>query len=281
MQKHFTVKTSDDVNLQGYSWEPEENKKVKAVMVIIHGLGEHMNRYHNLGKSFATHGIAVFGMDLRGHGNSPGKRGHTAPRSQILDDVDTLCRTTQAVFPDVPLFIYGHSMGGNIGLHHRLLGKFRPKGYIITSPWIILYNKISGIQVFALRLLSKIMPDLCIKNGLDTKNLSSDESQIDCSTDELYHQYVSIQTTLDCSDAALEILESSNNGLGDVLLLHGTDDHICSIDGSKAFMKNAPDSCTFIQWEGSYHELHHDKDREKVKETIKAWILDSRTRVTR
>ena len=144
MLNEFILNTTDKTKLQGFSWEPDNKDSVKAVMIIIHGLGEHMKRYGELAENLASQGVGVFGMDLRGHGKSPGKRGHTAPRDLILKDVDSLCETIQNIYPEAPLFIYGHSMGGNIGLQHRLSGKFRPRGYIITSPWIILYNQMSG-----------------------------------------------------------------------------------------------------------------------------------------
>lgn len=274
MMNNFILNTADGTKLQGYSWEPDSKDSIRAVVVIIHGLGEHMKRYIELADNLASQGIGVFGIDLRGHGKSPGKRGHTAPRSLILDDVDSFCMMAHNIHPNAPLFVYGHSMGGNIALHHRLYGKFRPRGYIITSPWITLYNEISGSKVFVIRLLSKIVPDLCIKNGLDTKELSGDQSQIDVERDGLYHGYVSVKTGLDCFESAKEILEKAHEEHEELLLLHGTEDHICSIEGSRAFIKNAPDTCTYIEWEGCYHELHHDKDREKVRETIQNWILE-------
>ncbi|NLB78320.1 MAG: alpha/beta hydrolase [Clostridiaceae bacterium] len=274
MLNEFILNTTDKTKLQGFSWEPDNKDSVKAVMIIIHGLGEHMKRYGELAENLASQGVGVFGMDLRGHGKSPGKRGHTAPRDLILKDVDSLCETIQNIYPEAPLFIYGHSMGGNIGLQHRLCGKFRPRGYIITSPWIILYNQISGFKLLASKLLSRIVPDLCVKNGLDTKELSSDQSQIDCDRDSLYHDYVSVKTGLDCFESAKEILNKAHEEHEELLLLHGTEDHVCSIEGSRAFIKNIPVSCTYIEWEGCYHELHHDIEREKVRETIQNWILE-------
>lgn len=274
MMREFIFEGAKRTKLQGFAREPEKKDSVKALVVIVHGLGEHTMRYGELAENLVRQGICVYSMDLRGHGKSPGKRGHTAPRAVILEDVDILCRVAQNDYADSPLFIYGHSMGGNIGLYHRLYGKFRPRGYIITSPWITLYNQLSGSTVAVMKILSKIAPGLCIKNNLDTKDLSSDQSQIDCDTDPMYHGYVSIQTGLDCFEGAREILRQSNMDKEDLLLLHGSEDHICSVEGSRDFMKNAAESCTYIEWEGNYHELHHDKDRERVTGAIADWILE-------
>ncbi|MGI6623359.1 MAG: alpha/beta hydrolase [Clostridiaceae bacterium] len=274
MLREFSFEGAQNARLQGYVLEPESNVPVKALMVIIHGLGEHAGRYFKYAEAFTRQGICIYAMDLRGHGKSPGKRGHTAPRRLILEDVDILCRIAIKDFPNTPLFIYGHSMGGNIGLYHRLHGKFRPKGYIITSPWITLYKQLSGPTIALMKIISKFTPNLCIRNNLDIKDLSSDQSQIDAGTDPLYHGYVSVQTGLDCFEGAREILRNSYMGKEDLLLLHGIDDHICSVEGSRLFMKNAPKSCTYVEFEKNYHELHHDKDRERVAQAVSHWIWE-------
>lgn len=271
--KEFKLDVSDGLKLQAYTWEPENKETVKALVIIVHGIGEHANCYDEYARYFSFQGISVFSMDLRGHGRSPGKRGHTAPRANVLKDIDSLCEIARKTYPKKPLFIYGHSMGGNIGLSHRLYGGVRPRGYIITSPWITLYNRIPGIKILALRAASKIKPDFCIKNGIDSSGITSDKSQV-VHGDPLAHSYISLQTALDCYDLAKKILETSHEEHGELLLLHSTDDTICSIEGSRDFMKHARASCSFIEWEGSRHELQHDKDRETVREVIRDWIVD-------
>lgn len=272
MLREFLLDVGDGTKLQGYVWEPENNKTVKALAVIIHGLGEHAAKYDEYARYFVSQGIAVFSMDLRGHGKSPGKRGHTSPRSRILSDIDNLCETASKEYPGIPLFIYGHSMGGNLGLDHRIEGTRKPAGYIITSPWIRLHRKVSLLQAVALRVLTRIKPDFCIDNGIKSSSLSSDESQI-VHGDPLAHRLVSISTVLDCYDASEKILRNSHKDYGELLLLHGTEDFVCSIEGSRDFMKHASALCTYREWEGCRHELQHDKDRETVREYISDWIL--------
>lgn len=274
MLREFLFDGAQNTKLQGYALEPDDKASARAILVVIHGIGEHFGRYLEYVQDFVRQGIPVYAMDLRGHGKSPGKRGHTAPRNLILEDVDNLCRLAEKEYPNVPLFIYGHSMGGNIGLYHRLHGKYRPRGYIITSPWITLYKEVPAFTVFAMKVVSKIAPQLCIRNKLDLKDLSSDESKIECVKDPLCHGYISAQTALDCYYGAMEILEKADIEKEDLLLLHGSDDHICSVEGSRAFMKKAPKSCTYIEYENNYHELHHDKARKQVSEAVLSWISE-------
>jgi alpha-beta hydrolase superfamily lysophospholipase len=165
-------------------------------------------------------------------------------------------------------------MGGNIGLYHRLYGKFRPKGYIISSPWIVLYNQLSGFTVASMKILSKFAPKLGIKSSINIKDLSSDQSMIPSEPDPLCHGYISVLTGVECYEGAKEILRNSSIEKEDLLLIHGSADNICSVEGSRLFMKNAPKSCTYVEFEGNYHELHYDKDRDRVAETVKNWVWE-------
>lgn len=275
MPKEFQLTAGDGTQLVSYLWEPE-GQGVKACVVIVHGLGEHAMRFDEYAAFFASKGIAVFSMDLRGHGKSPGKRGHTAPRSRILEDVDFLCYHAEKTYPGIPVFIYGHSMGGNIGLAHRLYGAYRPKGYVITSPWLILYKPIPPFKVALMKLLSKIKPDLCIKSNIESGNITSDEAEAAIHrADTAKHGFVSIQTGVDCENYAGEILKRAGEDHERLLLMHGADDHICSIDASRKFMEKAGNGCMYREWQNCRHELQHDVRRDAVKTVILDWVLEN------
>lgn len=274
MPKEFLLTTGDGVQLASYLWEPSEEPGVKACVVIVHGIGEHAMRYDEYAAYFASRGIAAFSMDLRGHGRSPGKRGHTAPRARILEDVDFLCYHAVETYPDKPVFIYGHSMGGNIGLAHRLYGAFRPKGYVITSPWLILYHPLSGLKTMLMKLLAAIKPDLCIKNNIKSCDITGDKAEAEIHhADKMAHSFISLKTGVDCTIYAEEILKRAGEDHGNLLLMQGTEDHICSLEGSRKFMEKAGYECTFREWEGCRHEIQHDVSRDEVRTVIADWVL--------
>ena len=111
---------------------PERDKQVTGyhffcenpshVLCLIHGIGEHAGRYQRMARILAEKGIAIVSMDLRGHGISGGVRGDTAPRREILADVDALIMRAKEFYPQLPITLYGHSMGGNIGLDYMMRG---------------------------------------------------------------------------------------------------------------------------------------------------------------
>ena len=97
------------------------------VVCLIHGIGEYAGRFQRVAEYFNRAGIAVVSMDLRGHGRSEGKRGHCAPREEILKDIDSLIEYGKEFYPGLPIILYGHSMGGNIVLDYRARGTYNEK----------------------------------------------------------------------------------------------------------------------------------------------------------
>src|SRR5512146_2483768 len=108
-----------EFHVQG--WEPD--KRAKAVVVLIHGLGEHTGRYAHVGKAFAKAGYALVGFDLRGHGRSGGPRGDIPSYDSLLDDIGDFLAQMQARYARKPVFMYGHSLGGNLAMNFVLRRK--------------------------------------------------------------------------------------------------------------------------------------------------------------
>jgi alpha-beta hydrolase superfamily lysophospholipase len=98
-------------------WRPETPK---AVVVLVHGLGEHINRYQHVADAFVKAGYAMQAFDLRGHGKSAGQRGHTPTYESLMDDIADFIADAQKRYPDLPVFFYGHSMGGNHVINYDL-----------------------------------------------------------------------------------------------------------------------------------------------------------------
>jgi len=130
--EEFSWTTKDQLKLFAQAWTPEG--EVKAVLALVHGLGEHSGRYQDVARTLNREGYALFGFDLRGHGRTEGPRGHFS-YTAALDDVDRLINEAQKLFPGKPVFLYGHSMGGNLVLYYAM--KRMPTclfGIISTSP---------------------------------------------------------------------------------------------------------------------------------------------------
>ena len=271
MYENFKVDT-DQAKLIGYSWDLENPE---SVVCIIHGIGEHAGRYDRMAGKMNENNLAVFSMDLRGHGISSGKRGHCAPRLAILSDIDCLLQEIKKRHPNVPLVIYGHSMGGNIALDYRRRGKCMnlPVGYIISAPWIILVRKVNSLLLLTMKIFSEIKPDFQIKAKIRNEDLGNVQVISQQQNRELRHNFITARTAIDGNTVALELLTVVTTGKK-LLLMHGDSDKICSVEGSRKFSKIAND-CEYVEWPGYYHEIHNGnktEDGQKVIDYAIKWI---------
>jgi len=272
--RHFEWKNNSGCVVAGFSDEP--TKEARAVVCIVHGLGEHAGRYHDVTHVLADAGIAVYAIDLCGHGLSDGKRGDIGSRSKVLQDIQSLIQKTKEEHPDLPVWLYGHSLGGNIVLSYRLVYGDDISGVIITSPWLILAKPVPAIQVAIMKLLVKIFPKLTIKNGLDSRLLSTImHVGVDYRNDPLVHPYISLQTGMDAIDYAKMILDRADENHGPVLLMHGSEDQICLAEGSRQLAQKGKAFCTYHEWPGMRHELHHESIWPQEAQEIASFILEN------
>lgn len=273
MFDNFSINV-DSKKMMGYVWDVEFPD---YVVCIIHGIGEHAGRYDRMASKMQENNIGVISMDLIGHGLSWGKRGHCAPRNLVLSNVDKLIMEAQKRYMGVPIILYGHSMGGNIGLDYRKRGELRdvPDAYVITGPWIQLEKKLNIQIMNFLKILAKVKPDLKLKAGIKNEELGNLNVINNQKNKELVHDYISARTILDGCQIGEELLHTQDKGKK-LLLMHGGQDKICSVEGSRAFSKVAED-CEYVEWPEYYHEIHNgnwEKDGEKVIEYAIKWIKE-------
>lgn len=257
-----------------------------SVMCLIHGIGEHAGRYKRMAEKLSEKGIAVVSMDLRGHGISQGVRGDTAPRSEVLADVDALIEYAQEFYPGIPLILYGHSMGGNICLDYKARGRLNdvPDKYIVSAPWIKLVKGIPGPVYHIAKIMAKATPKLTISQKFPEDILGNLKNVRPYDDDPLVHSHISLRCAVDGFDIGNAIFDGCNedNHRADskpFLLMHGDEDKICDVNGSRALaerMKENP-AFTYMEWKGYYHEIHNggsEATGDDVIETIGEFILE-------
>lgn len=262
---------------------PCDNPKI--IMCTVHGIGEHFGRYERMAGKLSSYGIKMIGMDLRGHGNTEGKAGHCAPRGDVLSDIDSMIKYAVENYEGIPLVLYGHSMGGNITLDYRHRGRFSavPKAYVISAPWIHLVRPVPGPLFSLVKFLSKIAPEMTIGSSVDESLLGNPESVLPYNADPLVHSRISMLTAVECYSIGnmLYTDEWIKNGEGlerPLLLMHGSADKICDVDGSRKVAENEGDICQYVEWEGYYHEIHNgnaEVNGDAVIDKIGQWITET------
>lgn len=264
--------TSDGIKIFGKYWPVDQPK---AVLHIVHGMGEHIQRYEAVATFYNQAGIAVIGNDHRGHGLSEGKRGHIPNFLALLDEVEHLLELGHKLFPGAPQFLFGQSLGGNVVLNYILRRKPNIAGVIASSPWIQLAFKPDAISVMAGKLLKSIYPTFTQPTKLNARHLSTDpEVGRIYQADPLVHDRITAGMGTEMLDAADYLQHYSGHFPIPLLLMHGSDDQIVSYDAAHQFTERVTGEVTFVSWEGLYHELHNEIRREEVLNTSLQWITD-------
>lgn len=266
----ISIKISNGMDLPGRIFKP--TGETKKVIVLIHGLGEHFGRYEDWSGRFTNLGIAVVGVDLPGHGKAPGKRGHIRNYHIYNDMIDSVASFAYKEFGDIPMGIYGHSLGGNIALNYILTNTMGFKFAVITSPWLVLVQQPSKALLAFARIANRIVPGMLQPNGLNIDHISRVSEVNDTySKDNLNHDRISVRLACEAMDAADRIIDTGDNIGIPVLIMHGSDDKICSPEGSKLFAEGKT-NVKLKLWDGAYHELHNEDFNNDVFEYISKWI---------
>ena len=266
----FNIKLSNGQVLRGMIQSPGEN--TKAVIILIHGLGEHIQRYIYWAGLFKKEGIGFAGVDLPGHGRSEGKRGNIRSYALLREMIDILLKSCNKTFPGIPVYLYGHSLGGTIVLDYLLRRNPKVKGAIITSPWLRLSFEPPKIKLIMASVMKNILPGLIQQSGLNANHLSHDETVVEkYRTDTLVHGKISVSLFHGSMSAAKYSLAHASELKVPTLILHGNDHKILSPEGSREFVGKTVMAKLKI-WDGGYHELHNEPFKDEVFAYIMNWI---------
>ena len=244
----------------------------RSVILLVHGLGEHAGRYKAWAERFNERQVTLLAFDLPGHGHTPGRRGVIPSPEKVYDTIDSILGEAAMSFPGVPLFIYGHSLGGGIVLNHLIRRKPSVTGAIVTSPWVILSETPPPLKVFLAKAAGTLMPGLTQSSGLKTEYLSRDPEIVKAyRSDPLVHGQISAGLYLWMSSAAEETLARAHEITVPLLLAHGRNDMITSPSGSVQVAGQAP-KATLKLWNEGYHELHNDPLKQDHFDFITEWM---------
>jgi len=264
-------KTRDGIDIFVRAWEPE--RPVKAAVCLVHGLGEHTGRYAHVAEAFSGAGYALLAADVRGHGQSGGQRGHTPSIEAYLDDIGQLIDQARVRFPGLPVFLYGHSLGGILSLNYVLRRKPKLKGVIVTSPALHSGLEDQKLKVMMAKILGALLPSVSISTGLNPRTISHDEAVVQAYINDPLVHY---RATLGWGRTMLEInrwaLEHAAEFPLPLLLMHGNADVVAYPSSSIEFAAPLEDKCTLVLWEDMYHETHNEPRKNEVIKTMIDWM---------
>ena len=264
------VKTEDKLDLVLYS---SSVKNPRAVIFLVHGMGEHAKRYAHVIEYFKNVNIATVAIDLRGHGNSEGQRGHMPSFDHMMHDLTLSLAHVTNDYKGIPVILYGHSMGGNLILNYLLRNSDGVIGAIATGPYLRLGFDPPKWKVLLAKLSANIHPALSQPTGLERVALARSRQIIDeYENDPLVHDRMTASFFINIHQAGINAIARSKELEIPILLMHGSEDRLTSPEGSKDFHANAGSNVTFHLLEGLYHEVHNEPEKNQVFKIQFEWI---------
>jgi acylglycerol lipase len=274
MTEGGTIVSADGTRLSYRAW-PHPGARV--AFAVVHGLGEHAGRYERFADGMANHGMTTYALDLRGHGKSPGQRGHVDSWSEWTDDVSAFVRHIESVSAAevVPV---GHSFGGTTLLSTVLAGKLpSTRHFVVSSPALKLKLAVAGWKLTLGPIVSKIAPRLALANEVDPKTVSRIPEVVEAyRNDPLVHNRISTRLGAEWQDATRTILSRAGEIKIPFLILAGTADALIDPAGSQELHERSSSISELRMLEGRYHEPFNDLGSDEVFQLIVDWLSKGR-----
>ena len=267
------ITSADGTSLAYRAW-PRAGATI--TFAVVHGLGEHSGRYADFAHGMATHGMATYAVDLRGHGKSAGQRGHIDSWAQWTDDAAVFVRHVESVAGGevIPL---GHSFGGAVMLSTVLAGKVpKSKRFAVSSPALKVRVAVPGWKISLGKAASRVAPRFALDNEVDPKAVSRIPEVVEAyRTDPLVHSKISSRTYTEWLAAARDILDHAKDFKIPFLIVAGTDDPLIDPEGSRELDRRAAPMSRLELLAGRYHEPFNDIGSEEVFALIARWVTGS------
>lgn len=266
MTRTDSITAGDGTRLKRYMWDAAEDPP-RALILLVHGVGEHAGRWSHVGEALSRHGFTVHAPDLRGHGASGGPRAHVDTWDEYLDDVAVLLGRLREV--GRPVVLYGHSLGGLIALTYVLSNRPAPDLLVLSAP--ALRAEVPAVSRLLARLLSHLAPKLRLSPAITGDQLARDPA-----VGTAYFADPLVQTRLTTrlgaeTMRAMRLADAAGGGLAmPTLVVHGGSDTLVPTASSEP-LHDLP-QVRRIVFPEFRHESHNEDGGRVLLETVSTWI---------
>jgi alpha-beta hydrolase superfamily lysophospholipase len=244
------------------------------VVVLCHGYAEHARRYDHVARRFGESGLAVYALDLRGHGRSGGKRVYLKDISEYTEDFNTLVGIAAAEYPELKRVVLGHSMGGGVVFAY---GVEHPDDYaamVLSGPAVDAQEEVSPVMLIVAKALGKIAPGLPVEQ-LPTDAVSRDPEVVAAyNADPMVHHG---KLPAGIARALIGVGETMPQRAGSLtaplLVVHGEQDKLIHVGGSKHLVERVGSTDVHLKvYPELYHEVFNEPERAVVLDDVVSWI---------
>jgi len=252
------------------SWKPE--RITRGVAVLVHGFNAHSGYMVWPAEKFAKNGFAAYALDLRGRGKSEGERFYVEKFQDYLDDVNTLVNAARSEHPGLPIYVLGHSAGGVIATSYVFDHQDEIAGLICES--FAFDVGLPHLVQLALQGVSHLAPHLHVFS-LNNADFSRDPAAVEAMNNDplIAKESQPAETASEMLQAAARLKDNMPKFNVPVLIIHGTEDKATRPAGSQYFYDNAGSTDKTLKlYDGHYHDLLNDVDKETVMSDILNWV---------
>ncbi len=242
-----------------------------ANIIINHGFAEHCDRYDYVTKKFNQEKIGVYRYDLRGHGRSKSKKGDIKSFMDFVNDGDEMVSLAKEEYPEMPLFMLGHNMGGFITCLYGIKYPSRLEGQIFSGAAVKRLPQVEGIKGDLYKLINIFLPKMKIKNQLSKDVCSVVE---DYEKDPLVLKQVTLNLYVQFLVKGVDWIEENIEKYNyPCLITHGEKDKIVPKEiAIYLYNSISSDKKEIKIYDDLYHEILNEKEKDKVLSDMINWI---------
>jgi alpha-beta hydrolase superfamily lysophospholipase len=261
------------VRLFYQSWGPPV--KPRAILLLVHGLAEHSGRYLNLVNELVPAGFLVCALDHRGYGRSEGRRCYVKRFDDYVEDLNTYINIVREAYPDIKIFMVGHSLGGTIATAFAEAHQEKLAGLILSAPALKAGSSITRRDKLLARIASRLAPTAGV-SSLDATSISKDPAVV-----KAYVSDPLVYTGKISARLGAEILKAIEKTIPPlmqtiklpILIMQGAEDRLSNPEGSKLIFEGVYSSDkTLKRYDGLFHEIFNEPERAIVFADMRQWL---------
>ncbi len=261
-----------NTNIYYQGWLPEGD--INAVLLVVHGLGEHSGRYMNIVGHFVPLGYAVYGLDHIGHGKSDGTREFVESFDDFTAPLIIFYKMVVEWQPGIPIFLLGHSLGGLIASYYLLEHQDKFKGAIISAPTVEIGDSVTQLTITMAKVLSKIAPKAGVMS-LDATTISKDPEVVAAYISDplVFHGKTTARLGAELLSAMMRSSAEAGTITLPVIIVQGAEDALVEPHGAQMLYDTiGSEDKTLKIYEGLWHEVFNEPERAIVLKDVEDWL---------
>lgn len=271
--KEYLFKSLDGKGLFLQSWS--NGQTPQGLICLVHNVGDHSGKFDAWAKLFVMSGFAVTALDLRGNGRSQGKRGHAKSYDDLANDMHLFVKRSRKMYQHIPIFIYGHGLGGTLAMYYMIKKNPKIQGLITTSPWLEMFKLPGKVKGSLGKFMKLTLPrhSIVYKPSEDKNEHNIDNN--DQLKDLLTHNKISVKLFIETIETGKWILKNLFKVHHPLLMIYGKEDKLTSYKSCKRYVHNTGEFTKLIVLRDCSHDIYRCEDFMKINKEIVHWIREN------